>query len=77
MDVNGFLLIDGFGLNKSITYLPRIIDLTGYEVAPVDLYVPTTVVHSGTHFEIRMSTDSGLCFPPHRKNKAAGESELV
>ena len=50
------------GINKSTTYLPRIIDLTGYEVAPIDLYVPTAILHSGTSFEIRVSTDSGVSF---------------
>ena len=51
------------GLNKSITYLPNIVNLTDYEVAATDIYIPTSLLHSGHAFEIRVSEDGGVSFP--------------
>jgi len=50
------------GINSCVTYLPKIVELDGYEVGVKEIFLPTSLLHSGGDFEIGVSTDAGLSF---------------
>ena len=50
------------GLNKASTYLPQVIELTGYEAAVIDCFLPVHIIAAGHHFKVYVSIDSGLSF---------------
>ena len=53
------------GLNQHLTYLPQLLDLTGYEVSAVECYLPNHILSSGHNFEVMVSTDSGMSYAKH------------
>ena len=50
------------GFNQSITYLPRTINISEYEAATSDCYLPIHLLYSGTNFEVMVSTNAGLSY---------------
>lgn len=50
------------GLNQTVTYLPRSVNLSDYEVAATDCYLPVHQLYSGNNFEVLVSDNAGLSY---------------